>query len=1420
MASLAELLNDTWSLIQDRAKKSSDAARAVTGITDADGVLDIARKTANAEIVPESQRIAGTAIPRIAGQTAATPTALWTLADIGQQVVRKHPVSALGTIAALPTAPWTIPSILKGAQNADVALGEQKPGHLPGGEGAAQITKDIMSPVNELSEAVVGKPVTDDLLSGTPNDLMGSWSRLAFGAGATAPTPLVNLAYNAAAKVKTGSEIVNTIGANALKTLEVMSPIIIAKNPTSAMANTSVAAGAALGAGIESVLGPTPIEPKQTEAKTKVDSYAAGALDSAAQGLEEGKKVKAVQAGVPDVGWEVGAGLGLVGLGALSYWKRGATYRAIRGLDQRESSEIPGLVNAKEVFGDASAPMSWVKRELEREAAASATPKSLIGGISPTNRSTGVGGGSLSQRNRTANANADQYEVDIARSRGASVSAQAKNWWDTGEVPNSALRTLPVNDVIQVYRKFDDTVLGNPGATLGKVFSGNQFPKPSAKQQAAIDLLNYEREIVMRQRIADDVYGWSSKINVNPSSRLPGQNSNTLFRSFAQNNWMNDKDITYHYYDPVNDTTVSTADLYTRINALKQDPDVVAMRNSLLDVTKVIPKWLEEQKHITRKERLNLEAKNPIFVPTKLVQGKSHLGELNPKARGGLQDPGNPFEELPKYLDEILRDVEWNKMNRELIHDLRKAADGGSAFAKKFLGRRDTDIGPHANEKQGLDKTIFYRDHLGNSRSQEITDPVLARAMKKGSSPAELQVLAGAMGGIPSKIARLKESGATGALSALTGSFFAVKSALYASTFGTAFRDPRVSAGWIDHWLQEATGALSKSTGGKFPKFGMPGDPTMIGDAAFRMGTQISAVIAQRMSRALRDTVINDGKLAQAYGPEMMKASKVLETYFQASSVAELQRRSMLGPGSLMSIDPSKRYNDVNNMMKSRNAPESFMNFINDLLHAVSSAPGASVMAMNKNKPKWVQDYAIRNFSGDPSKSGSFQGTVGNVAGHLTSASSYGNIYLQANIRVMEALKKNPTTALVGLFNSGTFPAITAGLVTANMGAEYVDYWLNKRTPDQRASSIYVPIPGYPPEQGLEIPLDPIVRWPKLLGDVLVATHLGLWDGSFYKQENAGIRQAISEMTRHGFSEQTKAVFNQSLKPPMPPIVEAGAAALGVKIRSYGEATNIPQTKRAGFSEGGGRDPMATFMGQYEYPQSEEIVRAIGADGMLTLYKTYMNSEKMAGEGFSTKDIVNRNVQQYGQRASDAAKYVSGPLFGNHAAISPSMESSGTLVKQKLQFLQKAQQAFKDTTASGINKEDYIGTVKRGLQQLEGQGPAQPPQGMMDLAYQASKVMEAMQRDYLTQSQDMYKQRTSIQNSTKFSPEEKREKLNFYADKIINIDRLMLQDLQRLEAVVSKRLGRQIKFESLDLNESVNKQFKPLNQSPPSASRP
>lgn len=1270
--------------------------------------------------MPRWQRQLATVIPRAAGNIVSAPTALYGLADAGVN--------------------W-------GSNK--LGLGDT---HLPGAEGANEITDAIQQPVQDMSAKLAGEPINDSLIHGDPAQLAASWATLGLGA-MPAPASAVNAIYKGANAIKTGVDVVDNIGKGVLKAAEVLTPVTITKAAALPTMAVNVGAGAGIGIGLESLLPP----------EEHASDASKGAADAALAGIDKITDVKTAH--TPQV---MTAGFGdpsdpqtqllAVGLGAAAlfgHYNRAALYRGLTGLKEGESTALPTSTAIRANAVDAMAPLTKLNE--------------MLGASGPAQAG---------------------FENRVAANHGTAIETRLKSAFQYGELPgNYGLHKFaePVDDVMLKFSA-----------------------KDVQDQQATIDYMNAKREMEMRQRVANAdanlFIGMNPYAKVAPIGSPAGisQYVNMVGRGLDENKtW-------WAMSDPATGKPVPASTLMQTIKDGEANPNVMDTVKSVLNIGDVMGDYIVNNKFRTPKEVQSMRTQNPHYFMTELASGANHLQPLELVPGGGArlgEDVLNPMKELPKYIEQIVRRVEGNKTHAEMFGKLRTAADGGNQFAKDVLG----PVQPTTRTPANQDQLIGYRDHNAAPQTVLIKDDLVRRAAQEVTSPGRLHMLGGMLG----SLARLYENSATGAIATIGGNLFAPKAALYAATAGTVMRPTGLRAGWVDAAVQAVSGG----------KFGVRGDvATMVPDTLYRAGKNVSSVLMQRVGQALHHSVATDPNIIASTSPTLkQKIADALNARYMKSDMYYFQRQGMMGPAGL-GVYKDAALNEYSRLIQNKptltsglakagqtatGAIRQTSDLLTDILHAVTAAPFSSLKAMNKHMaPEELLNH-MRDFTGDPGKQGSFSGGIGKAVGTATNLTPYGNILIQATDKLTRAFWKDKLGFTMGVVNGVGVPAVLAALHNADQGPEYTDHEYNVRPAERQAGSIYVAKPGAPPDEGFEIPIDPVMRPFKHAFDMLMGLHLGLADGTLHKPENADVKAAAMEMYKKRSNDTFWQSMSQAFLPPVSPVAGIPLAAAGVNVPDYGTARNIDPNRSRGFSDSTARDGNAKFLGMDVPAQMESVMRALMANFGSVVYNTFVDGSKRFEAGQSAHDILGNQWQSMQQRFGDANQYAS-PLFGHFGVISPGAEASAQLLKTKIDSMKQLTDAAHATEIQHTPAPGMVGGAKRGYQQLLGEGPAlaADPQ-MQQLATEVTQFFPQFQQAHLGQIDDLYKQRTSTLNSTQFSPEEKRARVNLIAQEIMQRNRQALAAVLSYENTQSQRYGRHINLEDVKLGGSIE-QFKPL----------
>lgn len=1227
----------------------------------------------------------------------------------------------------------------------DVVGGPKLPQSDMLGEAAEEIHKKGKS----VGESIAGRSLNDSLLDGSTTDLGASWVRLIAGAAIPIPGSWQAKMASGLQKVSAGNATVDTIAAGATKALEILTPLTL--NPK--MVTPNIVVASAIGPALELAVA----NHEQAAASIKAGSeQVKGALDVAGQGATEvrdASAVRTVQAGMlpsvtGDDTTDAVIGASLLGAGVIAQMKFNIAGRALTG---------------------AKSAMSGVKAGLTGYDPTNAFDKTNVGFLDLLetqggNRNLPMAvtlGKSLRERNTPdANAREVQFREMAAMRSGPSVTTRMETFVRDGQLPDSIIKVKAPSDHYAV--------------------------RVTPEQEQLIDrtLLSI-RELDTRRihKVPFDLYN------------------------------------------------TPTRDLEAIVRAGRADPTVSALVDDYLATNRKLGKYMGDQARISRTEMNKFFAQNPNFVASNLKQRDGTQGRwINPrnvKANEGLEtfeELGSPRQLWPQYWDEVIRSTEGKKVQREYLMEMRTAARNGDKTARDIIGRELDHPPPHNTEGY----YVHWRDALGNSKWTEIKDAAVRHSLQDVTNPAALQMHKGLFDmwkRLP--FTRVYETSAVGVPAAATGSQFATTSAKYTAQFGAAFRPKGIAASPLDKWMQD----LTEHYTGK--RVGIPGEVlSAVPHHIYNATNGIIAVLAQRGSMAIRNSLIRDGIVGKGLnavlpqlpiGPNTAQAvADGMNTLYKKSIAAQLQNRGIMGPGTMMSVDPALSYKNAEQLLRSHGVIGKFKEagtFVQDILHAITSAPAHTMHQLNKGRvhPD-VLANAVRTMSGDPGASGAYRNAK--WAAHLTNTIPWGNIMAQAGYKALRGFRENPKGAVGGIVNVAAIPTSMSVMWAAAAGPEYLDYLLNQRTPDRLASSIYIAIPGMDPEQGAEITMDPMLSPFIAMSALTTAANLGMLDGSIYRPENAPLRDAIVDLTMHrahfGKDGVGRSVLGRAVIPPMPGPLQAGGAALGAPVRSFIEEARPRDNKhRGGFSEGEGPRP-ETYMNMYGPAHLEDIVRGLfttmGVNILHMLDDTF--TARFSGDmgrnepNQGWKEAAQKGfISNFSQNARDSMKEAT-PLFDSFLAISPAKEASAVRIQEKLQGLRSVMEAYGSSTLPGGAPQTVTGNKKTGQMPYTGVAPIGARDEIIQrIGLEAGRIYREIGSLQQASIKQLHDDRSSIAQSNKFGPAEKRALMNERAMEIIERNRRLLADIERQESIISRNLGVPVKFDKLNLNKG-SEQFK------------
>lgn len=867
----------------------------------------------------------------------------------------------------------------------------------------------------------------------------------------------------------------------------------------------------------------------------------------------------------------------------------------------------------------------------------------------------------------------------------------------------------------------------------------------------------------------------------------------------------------FHGRDPATNTVPSFGDLSAIRRKAAADPIVGPLLDEYKQITqKVGLDYRLEKGLLTKKEYSDLKNMHPDYFPVR-IDGK-HMSALELSRTGGRLHRGDTIKELFPYLKETVTDVAHEEFKRAAIMELIERRAKGSNSARELLGRDDVYSKNHYN----ADKMVAYRNYKGEARMIEIRDPTYRAAMQGGAGGAAMRFNHGFVR-VLSAPSRVLEQLTTGPVTAFLGSPFAMANAAYGSVATLINRPAGTVAGVIDKLIQD-TGIFGKNKNGI--NRGFRGDPTFYAQVAWQMLPNVTAVLAKNGAAAIDSVMRNHSWMGSSVGAGTLDAmSKSMSNYYKASMVHALEARGLHGGATPMARDTMPTMADLEASLNATTRLSKgwtvTRDFIHDVLGAVGNAPQSAFFKQNKGRmSEGLLTSRTRNVMGDPAKTGLGTSGLGKVAIDSTLVLPWGGVTVQSFSRFAHAIRTNPVGTAGAIFTTVAVPTIAIHNWNAALGPEYVNYEHNVRTPDQVSGSHYIGIPGRPPEEGLEIRIDQLMRPFKVLASTLYAGQTGMIDGSIFKPENADLHEAaINGLdTRYGlWGDAMKSGVSQIL-PAVPPAINAAANLMGADItfRSFMDSpVRISENKAAGATDSTAKYTDAKFLGFDISARTEAIFSTLGGQVGRAILNTIESAQQGTKDGLSLGDKAKDFGDRWMMNLDQSTREVSG-LWGRSATISPSQEAASKKLQGDMEGLKKlsaAAQKLKSLHGSG---DIAVGPKGREADALAGSGPVQfKDQAMFNLAHSAQRFVSQYNRIYAGEIKDLYEQRTSIMSSEKVSPTVKQTMVNDVSKKIVEVNRRGLSAVQQWQWQNSKAFGRNIDLRKIQLDEPIT-QFKSL----------
>lgn len=156
---------------------------------------------------------------------------------------------------------------------------------------------------------------------------------------------------------------------------------------------------------------------------------------------------------------------------------------------------------------------------------------------------------------------------------------------------------------------------------------------------------------------------------------------------------------------------------------------------------------------------------------------------------------------------------------------------------------------------------------------------------------------------------------------------------------------------------------------------------------------------------------------------------------------------------------------------------------------------------------------------------------IGDTTGFLREATPFFNPMVQGNRRLLQSIAEDPIAFNMRAWTNIGLPAMVLFGWNETLGPEYNDYAMNQRSSRDVSMSMYMGIPGKPPEEGIEIP---------------IMHELLLYNAPFTRSLYGLARGENSQRTRAALSQVAEQILSNSVEVGYPVVGAAAANIAGI----------------------------------------------------------------------------------------------------------------------------------------------------------------------------------------------------------------------------------------------------------------------------------
>ncbi len=963
--------------------------------------------------------------------------------------------------------------------------------------------------------------------------------------------------------------------------------------------------------------------------------------------------------------------------------------------------------------------------------------------------------------------------VALAALRGRSARTQAQR---TSELIGFA----PVVDVVPTASKVEGAYLNRTAPITGVL---EQISPGSA--QAFTDFVQLRMNpMAQAERIKAAIRDGqlpltAQRFDVTPKqwfdsyAKLSPEQMTVLNDGIAALNELDNRALGIH-----NVTHKTDADLNTLVAAMRADPLTARASSEYSGIMQDTLSFMTKRGLLTSQEYVDLAKSRPNYMPEMQAQRTSWFQKLGRtvtgsdvdsegfqlldrlfQRQGGQQRFFNPADAMEQYLGTVMRYADLNDVRRTTIDAIDNAARNGPR-GNSWRGVLDRATAPG-------DGVITIRDG-GQFKYWKVNDPVLHTA---------LQHLPQTVVPVMNELRRVYQNMTTG----LGAPWFVLRAMTY------------------DAWA--AANLAPKGVNvGMFPG-DVVGSMVDAGVGAFR---GIYGNMVRGAANAFDASFRNDGVISQALGPSNTQAlARTLGDAYARGTLAAFERGGVGGNTRFREI---ANVDDMYTILKevspqyasSIPAVRSLWNGYKAVVDSFQN--GARLQALSRTwRPGMAPDDEARLFNQVRHLTGDFGEKGGGlIAGTATSSVPYLNVTAQTLAQYGRIAREQPLRLMQALTFSTALPTAYVAYSLSNLGPEYVDYYFNQLTPEQRSTFIPLFIPGVRPEEAPRIAVPQEMR--PIVSTVIhgMDALFGISNGRINQPEMRNVREALDVFfgNERMKPDATAGLFS-TIMPAMPPALSAAFNMAGQEVVTGGaEGLSVrPVGDNKLSAEEGYRVPINA--------DADAITRVLENNEVAAIVSSLLGAAGQAGLSFlqSTDQALREGAPLPSAAATatrdlvvDVARRVpEGNLLWQVPQRLSAQTVEARLLREKVDAFEKIARVIardvkgEDVTATGAARQQLPYGTPRGL--------ADPM--MQPILVEADQFGTALRQKVLQPVKQLQDQ-VRLLDTRQMDASSRAVERNMLIQQINALNAAGLQQVRDREEAMSRQYGRRITFDKLD----------------------